>query len=391
MEAMRGLQLLCSLALTATFACSGGDTDTPDTGTAADTGTTADTGITPLDAGTVDTGVAEDTGVAADTGVAEDTGVEQDAGMGLDPVIVAGSHVQVAEGAVNVMQDSFADVTARFGPGTRTALANTRSYSWSLSGGVELTVWFANSNLDGDDAPPNDVDATDLVLWVAVQGGFTGTTADGVGLGSTRAEVEASLGASAKEVPLTNPSGTLLQYFTTGILVALDDADAVRTLTVHRAYGQLPDGVIDVDDARLRFGGTDIEGQDGLVRGTDEDRVRSLFGTPDAQGTISISGQDLKTWSYGFIGLEFFFIDGRDTVLFMSVHAPYYGQTSAMTGVGSTRADMETFLSGAGYGNGTPASSNANLICYTGPRDVGVTYSAAGEVSSITMPLLVCP
>lgn len=384
--------LFCSVALLTTFACSSGDTPDPDAGAEVDTGVVADSGVAPLDSGVVaDSGVEADAGDPPDSGVEADSGEPVDAGAGLDPLIVPGSHLQVAEGVVNVMQDSFADVKARFGAGTRTALENTRSYAWTLSGGVELTVWFANSNLDADDAPPNDVDDADLVLWAAVQGGFTGTTPSGVGLGSSRAVVEGAYGPSAKEVSLSNPAGTLLQYFTTGILIALDVAGSVRTITVHRAYGSLPDGVIDVDDARLRFGNTDIRGQDGLVPGTNRDTVSALFGVPDAQGTLRISGQDITTWSYGFIGLEFFFLDGRSTVLFMSVHAPYYGQTPGNTGVGSTRTQMEAFLSGAGYDSGTAASSNANLICYSGPQDVGVTYTAAGEVSSITTPLLACP
>lgn len=383
-------RVLASLFCLALAACSGGEEGPPDLGPVTDTGVEGDpdAGLPPLDSGVqADGGEAPD---AADAGDEVDAG-EEDAGGGLTPEIVVGSRVQVAEGVVTVAQDSFADVTATFGAGTRTNIENTRSYQWSLSGGVQLTVWFANSNLDGDDAPPNDVDDTDRVLWVAVQGGFSGTTPDGIGLGSTRADVESAWGAPDNASPIVDPAGTLLQYFTTGALVALDDQDAVRTITVHRAYGTAPGGIIDVDDARLRFGGTDIEGQDGLRSGTNRSRVESLFGPPDAQGSLRVSGQDLDTWSYGFIGMEFFFLDGRDTVLFMSVHTPFYGQTPGNTGVGTARADMESFLSGAGYDGGTPSSGNANFICYGGPQDVGVTYSADGRVTSITMPLLACP
>lgn len=380
--------LVCASALALVTACSGGDEGPPDLGPVTDTGVeTPDGGTNPLDSGIVpDSGEAE-----PDAGAPTDSGEEADAGQTLDPSISVGLSVQVAEGVVTVMQDTFADVTATFGPGTRTAVANTRSYEWALSGGVQLTVWFANTNLDGDDGAPNDVDGTDRVLWVAVQGGFTGTTGEGVGMGATRAEVETAYGTAEAESAIANPSGTLLQYYTTGLLVALDDQGMVRTLTVHRAYGAAPDGTIDVDDARLRFGGTDIEGQDGLQTGTNRSRVQNLFGPPDAQGTLRVSGQDLDTWSYGFIGMEFFFLDGRETVLFMSVHAPFFGKTTGNTGVGSTRTEMETFLSGIGYDGGTASSGNANFICYEGPRDVGVTYNASGEVTSITMPLLACP
>ena len=386
MRRAHGLLFTFVLASGLISACSGDDGP-------ADVGTTPDTGAPVEDSGTVaDTGVnAQDAGFE-DTGVAADTGVETDAGVvTLDPEIVPGSHVQVAEGKVTVNLDTFASVRSTLGAGVRTAVDNTRSYEWSLSGGVELTVWFANSNLDGDDAAPNDVDDTDRVLWIAVQGGFTGATDSGIGLGSTRAEVTTAMGAADNESPIADPAGTLLQYYTTGMLVALDAQDAVRTLTVHRAYGAAPDGTIDARNRRLRFTGTDIEGQDGLQTGTNRSRVQALFGAPDAQGDLQFSGQTLQTWSYGFIGMEFFFLDGRDTVLFMSVHTPYFGQSTTGVGIGSTRQQMEDYLQSEGFSAGSASNSNPNLICYPGARDVGVTYSSDNLVTSITMPLLACP
>ncbi len=384
----RAHPLLLTLALTA--ACSG--TDEPavtDAGPATDSGP-ADTGMVAADTGTPTDAGPTDTGLQPDGGIA-DTGANPiDAGMtGLDHLAVPGSHVQVSEGVVSVTQDTFATITARFGAGTRSGQNGTRSYGWMLANGVEMTVWFANTNLDADDSPPNDVDASDAVLWVAVQGGFNGATPEGIALGAPRGAVEAAFGQAPKEVALTTPPGTLLQYFTTGILVALDAQDNVRTLTVHRAYGHLPNGIVDMANGKLTFDGTDIVGR--LVRGTSRDEVLGLFGMPDAQGGLRLSGQNLDTWSYGFLGMEFFFIEGRTTVLFMAVHAPYFGQTPGNTGVGSTRSQMETFLMGAGYNQGNASSSNANFICYAGPKDVGISYGADGRVTSMTVPLLACP
>ncbi|MCA9550483.1 MAG: hypothetical protein KC933_10640 [Myxococcales bacterium] len=385
----RSLTALC-LAFGLVAACGGG-TPSNQNNNNDNNNTVPDSGVEAADAGFVDTGV--DAGVEVDSGVETDSGVpEADAGIPLEQELVPGSHVQVKEGRISVMQDTFDEVKALLGPGTRTAVANTRSYEWSLADGVTLTVWFANSNLDDDDAPPNDVDATDVVLWVAVQGGFTATTPAGVGLGATRAAVETAYGAAPNETSLTNPPGTLLQYYKEGLMVALDAAGMARTITVHRVYGQNPDGQIDVANGRIRFQAGNIEGQDGLNRGTSQSSLTNLLGMPDAQGNLRVQGQTLITWSYGFIGLEFFFLDNRDTVLFMSVHAPYYGVTTGQTGVGSTRAEMEAFLSGAGYDGGS-ASSNARFICYGGPMDVGVSYSADTPpvVTSITTPLLACP
>ena len=383
-RSLSALSLVAALGV----ACSGNPTPSADVGPTTDTGVPDEDGGVPLDSGVVDTGV-----VARDAGFADGGDPPLDGGPELDELLVPGAYVQVREGRVSLMQDTFEQVKAVFGPGTRTAVANTRSYEWALSGGVTLTVWFANSNLDGDDAPPNDVDSADVALWAAVQGGFTGETPTGVGLGDPRAEVELAFGAAPNEVALTNPPGTLLQYFSTGILVALDAQGLVRTLTVHRAYGSEPDAIVDVDDGRLRFTEGDIEGQDGLTRGTNKAAVTDLLGMPDAQGALQISGQSLTTWSYGFIGVELFFLENRDTVFFMNVHPPFYGLTPGATGMGSTRAEMEAFLSGAGYDNGTASGSNSRFICYAGPIDVGVTYSQDNPplVTSITSPLLACP
>ncbi len=161
-----------------------------------DTGTTGqqdaasqpDSGGPAADAGTP----GNDAASPADTGVlpGNDAAVASDAGQVMGtPELVPGVRAGFVEGAVAIGA-TFDTVRQTLGPGARTAGTTNRSYEWTLSGGANVTVWFANTNLDDDDAPPRDVDGTDQVLWIAVSGTFAGRTPQGIGLGSTRAAVE---------------------------------------------------------------------------------------------------------------------------------------------------------------------------------------------------------
>lgn len=374
------------------IACSGDDIaddfDTRDGGavTDRDAGQTAD-----RDAGTADSGVVVD----RDAGP-RDAGEVRDGGTPLSPELVPGQYVQVMEGRIEIGVDTLATVEAKLGMGTRNTTMNARSFEWSLSGGVTLTVWFANTGI----GPVGTIADDAQVLWVSVQDGYTGETPNGVGLGATRAEIEAALGVAPHEVPITaTPTGTLLQYMTSGILVALNDQGAARTITISRAYPVEPDGEIDPRGTRIRLSNGDLEGFGGLGnRGTDISRVRQRLGEPDTEGDVNVGGQSLHTLSYAFIGIEVFQVDnaivGEDKVAFFNIHAPYYGTGAGGVGIGSARADFEGFLSNQGYGNGT-MSSTANFFCYTHPsaESVGVSYTAdaPARVSSVTIPLLQCP
>lgn len=375
------------------FACSGSDDDVAD-----DTSFERDGGASDVrdggeqggrDGGFPDGGSDRDGGP-------RDSGMDRDGGAPLTPELMPGAYVQVAEGRIEIGADTLATVQTKLGPGTRSMSMNARSYEWALSGNVTITVWFANTGL----GPVGTVNNDATVLWISVQGDYTGTTPDGVRLGSTRAEVETALGAAPHEVAITaNPTGTLLQYFTGGILIALDDNGSTRTITICRSYRVEPDGEIDPNDSRIRLSNGDIEGYMGIGnQGTDISTVRQRLGEPDAEGDVTVSNQTLHTLSYAFLGIEVFQVDngviGRNQVGFLTIHAPYYGTGAGGAGIGSTRAEFETFLSGQGYG-GAMASMTANFFCYQhGSRQgVGVSYTedTPPEVSSVTTPLLACP
>ncbi len=375
------------------FACSSGDDGSDDVGFERDGGASE-----VRDAGdeTRDAGDGDRDGGPRDAGEEVRDGGDRDGGQPLNPELMPGQYVQVAEGRIEIGVDTFATVQTKLGPGTRSMAMNARSFEWMLSNGVVLTAWFANTGL----GPVGTVDMGATVLWISVQGGFTGQTPDGVGLGSSRTDVETAFGAAPHEVALTMaPTGTLLQYFTGGLLVALDDNGMTRTITICRAYRVEPDGEIDPNDSRLRLSNGDLEGFMGLgQRGTNINTVRTRLGEPDAEGDVTVSGQQLHTLSYAFIGIEVFQVDnaviGDDRVAFLTIHTPYYGLGAGGVGIGSDRSDFETFLGNQGYGN-PMASSNANFFCYEHPsaQSVGVTYTedTPPVVSSVTTPLLTCP
>lgn len=378
----------------ASFACSGGDDDDTTVDPKRDAGQVRDSGVNNggRDAGFRDGGA----NTGRDAGP-RDGGADRDGGMALTPELVPGSYVQVAEARIEVGTDTLSSVQGKLGMGTRSTQMNTRSYEWSLSGNVTLVVWFANTNL----GPVATVNADDTVLWASVTGDYTGTTPGGTAIGDTRATLEADIGMAPNEVAITaQPTGTLLQYYTTGILIALADDDTVRTFTVSRAYNVAPDGEIDPTNERIRLSNGDVEGFMGLGnQGTRLDTIRQRLGAPDAEGNITVQGETLLTLSYGFIGIEIFAVDngvvGRDRVGFMNIHTPYYGLTGPNgEGIGSTRAAFEGFLSNEGYGN-AQASSTANFFCYdhNSASSVGVTYSTDNPpaVTSVTIPLLTCP
>jgi hypothetical protein len=399
---------LIAWATSAVVAASGLVACSSDPATPADSGVTSpDVGGQPLDSGAPAADAAEaDAGfpdaAEADLGVA-DTGAG-DAGVALTPSFAFGQHVTVAEGRVAI-GDRFDAVRARLGRGTRSAQAGTRSYEWQLSGGTVLTVWFVNANVDDDDDPPGDVDDTDTVLWVAVSGGYTGRSADGLGLGSTTADVQRVLGAAPSTTALTNPPGELRSYYTRGALVALAPGGTVRTITVSRAYTREPDGRIDLTGAQLDFGNNRTIRSGGLItsQGTSESAIKQILGEPDASGSISVGGLSLFFMNYSFLGTEMFLTRNGRTLLFTSVHTPWYGTTGSGTpGLGAPKAQMEAHLSTLGLGAGVASTSQPQtLTCYPLPgrssAGVGVTYGAMApnEVTTIILGIVMtegrCP
>lgn len=339
----------------------------------------------PIDTGSIDTGSTMIDSGFADSGVVMNDAEPGDAGMMLTPDLAPGMHVTFAEGRVAIGQ-TFATVKATLGmPAQRTQAMNNRSYEWNLGGGAEVTIWFANDNLDSDDQPPGEVDDTDTVLWIAVTGTFAGRTANGIGLGSTKTEVETAFGMSPNTIPVTDPPGTIESYYTQGFLVAYNPNDAVRTFTVSRDYLREPNGEIDMTNGELDFGGGTVI-RTGPVfpgSGTSMDQVRMMLGEPDVEGEVSfgMGGQSLmlRLFSYSFIGIEIFFTYNARTTLFIAVHPPYFGATGNMTpGLGSTRTEFEAHLIQLGFAAGVASTAQPGVFCYklNDNRAVGATYTS---------------
>jgi hypothetical protein len=323
-----------------------------------------------------------------------------DSGLPLPEQMEPGGFVQVSEARIAVGDgagpspnvDTFAGVRAKLGSGRRNAAPNARSYAWTLSNGVALTIGIGNTNADEDDEPPGNVDDGDEVSWITVRGGFTGKTSRNVGLGSTRAEVEqqmpAGYGLPPSTEPLNDPAGTLVRYFGHGFFVEYGADNRVRAVTIARSYNAEPSARIDVANGALDFPSGRIAGQDGLVPGTNQMLVQNILGYPDGVGNVS---GGLRLHDYGALGIELFFYGNQNNVYFMKLKAPYYGGIEGGAGIGSPRSMVEEWLGlGAGVSSATPG-----LVCYpdrTSPT-IGVTYTtgAAPLVSAITLPLLQCP
>ena len=358
-----------------------------------------------LDAGTMSVGDAGTTTIDAGSQMGDDAGNSDDSAApigdaGAPPTadLVPGRLVRADGHRINI-GDRFSAVVAALGAGTRSAQMNARSYAYDIASGGTLTVWYANTNLDDDDAAPADVDADDKVLWIAVDGGFVARTPADIRMGSTKAEVRAAYGTPSRSSTVNDPPGTVDAYFETGILAAYGLNDQVRTITISRAYPNDPDGQLELSEGRIRFGNDTIQGD--LFSGTGDGDVKRILGDPaDGEGPVDFNGTTLQVLSYGFIGLEFF--TGRRTgrTLFISVHAPFYGtagQGADAVGIGSTRAEFESYLAGEGF---DPArmSTAMNVFCYRNrntAKVVGASYSAdrppAVTTISVGLPDQACP
>jgi hypothetical protein len=337
---------------------------------------------------------------ASGSGAGGSGGSTVDSGLPLPEQMEPGVFVQVSEARIAVGDgtgpspnvDTFASVRAKLGPGLRNAAPNARSYAWTLSNGVTLTIGIGNTNADEDDEPPGNVDDADEVSWITVRGGFAGKTSRNVGLGSTRAEVEqqmpAGYGLAPGTEPLNDPAGTLARYFGHGFFVEYGADDRVRAVTIGRSYNAEPSARIDVANGSLDFPSGRIAGQDGLVPGTNQMLVQNILGYPDGVGNVS---GGLRLHDHGALGIELFFYGNQNDVYFMKLKSPYYGGIEGGPGIGSPRSMVEESLGlGAGVSSATPG-----LVCYpdrTNPR-IGVTYTTGATplVSGITLPLLQCP
>ncbi|MBI4816942.1 MAG: hypothetical protein HY791_11830 [Deltaproteobacteria bacterium] len=358
---MRALFAALALASALNACDDSGSTTHPDATTSDDVKIAPDSGH---DAGFIDAEEPVDLG-APDTGVVDTSSFEP------------GAFVEVPEGRVTIGA-TFANAKTAIGMPTRMSTGSgtgtPRSYEWDLSSGARLVIWFADTDLS-----QGAVEDTDKVLWIAVEGNFSGKSGSGVGIGSTKQQARAAFGTADRSAPVTDPPGTVDAWYTRGLLAAYGSNDQVRTITVTRAYLRAPDALIDIPGGRVDFPPS-ING--GAIRGSTPDEVRTVLGEPDGQGTVSPAGTTLLAWSYAFVGIEVFFADvlGNDKAAFITLHTPYYGLTGGGVGIGSTRAELETYLSSAGFDAGRATSASPDLFCYVNnatQRGLAATFSSA--------------
>jgi len=302
-----------------------------------------------------------------------------------------GSHIVVGGQRID-LRETYSSVRAKLGMGTRSTTGmNNRSFQYDMGQDGEVTIWFANTGINAD--PASSIDDKDEVLWIAVTASFGGRTPDGIGMGSTRGEVQAAYGVSPHTAPVTSPPGTLATYYRRGILLAYSISEEVRTITICRAYPVEPDGDLRLSTGELLIGGTTIRGGSIVGGGTSESVIRQTLGDPaDAEGTQSLGITNLKILSYAFLGLEVF-LTRSGSVFFVSVHSPFYGKSNNVGHVGMERTAFESHLAAEDFQAGTVSSTSNNVYCYQHRRNssnyVGVTYSTSmpSTVTSITLAM----
>ncbi|MEE2901785.1 MAG: hypothetical protein VYC39_05620 [Myxococcota bacterium] len=340
-------------------------------------------------AGTLDSGITNSSDAQiADGGASTNT----DAGNASGPAIVPGSHL-TANGVSVFLGDTYSEVISKWGAGTRSTTMGNRSYQYDFGEEGEFTVWFANTGVDAE--PADTIDNDDQVLWIAVSGPFTGKTGDELGKGSSKQDVVSVYGVSPRSTPTSMPApGSISTYYKRGLIVGFDTTDKIRTITICKSYPVEPDGAMDLAQGTLTVEGTTLRG--AFLGGTSESTVRATLGDPaDAEGTRTISISRLKILSYAFIGFEMF-LTNSGNLLFMTVHAPFYGKSAGMEALNMSRSDFESHLAMLDFRSGQVSTTSESVICYKHRQTekfVGVSYSGMPEtVSSITlaMPGVAC-
>jgi hypothetical protein len=284
-----------------------------------------------------------------------------------------------------------------------------------------LRAQFSDSNFS------RTLDDRDLLLSItalpagAGKGDYPGVTAEGLGIGSTRAEVEAVEAFAQPDRVLTLPAvgefagGTFGFYFGLGGIFGYDAQGAVTNVTVTRVYAQAPDGAIDFEGGRLDFGGGRvITAGDCAVQqqlppsvectGSSEAVHRGILGSPDYSGTQMLQTQAMvggnQTAVTLTLSLDFYQVLGMqftslkrvevgtavpirrdvDAVVALAVFPPYYGVTAQGIGIGSARADLEAQLGWSDPVERTgPSGERLFVYVMANGKKAGVAYFQAED------------
>ncbi len=281
-------------------------------------------------------------------------------------------------------------------------LGNVRSAlgeNGAAVGSAKFTLSFKNQTLSASgidsNASPNQVfDNDDHVISLMAFSGLNAKTADGLGPGSTLAQVHGRYPSPdlATVVPAYNeyPGGKMEYYFTLGLFVGYNVSDVATFFTVTRPYQQPPNAVINPGSGTLKFGGTTILFGDGTDIGDLRSKHLGALGNPDWDYSFSLTIDtqygpvpiDFYLDTYRILGLE---IVGGDEpqynvtkLLVASIYAPFYGKTAAGHGLATSKAAWETEL---GVPGDVVTDQNTGITSHVynaGSRKFAITYSDNG-------------
>jgi len=262
-----------------------------------------------------------------------------------------------------------------------------------------LQISFGDLNLDGV------VDPDDPVVAITAMPGFSGSTLDGLGTDLERESVQSTLQYSdlipehsmvLPDFPPVN-GGEALLFYTQGFGLLFND-EIVSSITIHKAYGIVPDGLIDPEGASLDIGGTQLQcgdGREGGEPGASQDFYISILGPPDFTGAYSVkvpfATVFLELDFYTFLGLTLVRVveikkgilgtERPEEVVMVIVSPPYAGSTTLGIDLGSPKGLVES-----GHGMAFEAIEEMlgfSIFKYelTNGRPFGVLYENEGATS----------
>ena len=401
---------LCSLALllltfTLVSACGGGsgacsvDTDcspgfacnmgicepmSSDGGWDADAGIDAggDDGATGGDDG--GTG-GDDGGTGGDDGA---TVVDEDPGLLIQPGTGIGSMPVTTNPSAPVTLSQIRNIVGEQG------LNTSGDYTLSF---LSDTLWV--SGLESDPEGYQVFDNTDMVITLTARTGMNAHTAEGIGPGSTLAQVRAVPAWSNPDrtaiIPAGNgyAGGKMDEFFSRGLFIGYNESDVATSFAVTRTYLP-PNGTITPTTATLRIGTTNILAGDGSTTGSPRYAHVNILGNPDRhvtyEQTVGVSPDDFLVKFYvdtyrvlgmEFIGVQdiyFFGWQEYDKLVAVVMYPLFYGSTSAGHRLGSTRSEWQSEL-GSSPEIKQDANSGSTMYVYTvGSLKFGIVYANDG-------------
>ncbi|MBW2701936.1 MAG: hypothetical protein JRF33_14060 [Deltaproteobacteria bacterium] len=321
----------------------------------------------------------DDGGTGGDDGA---TVVDEDPGLLIQPGTGIGSMQVTTNPSVPVTLSQIRNIVGEQGMNT------SGDYTLSF---LSDTLWV--SGLESDPEGYQVFDNPDMVITLTARTGMNAHTADGLGPGSTLAEVRAVPAWSNPDrtaiIPAGNgyAGGKMDEFFSRGLFIGYNESDVATSFAVTRTYLP-PNGTITPTTATLRIGTTNILAGDGSDTGSPRYVHVGVLGTPDRHITYDqvVGGYDVTFYvdTYRVMGMEFIGVEevsglfDIDKLVAVVMYPLFYGSTSAGHRLGSTRSEWQSEL-GSSPEIKQDATSGSTMYIYTvASHKFGIVYANDG-------------